>query len=109
MSCCNSKGLRFKRGDTLALECVRLDANGAPVAVGSVASWMRRGDSANHVAWTVDVQGGVGRYFLRMTAAQSADLLVGDYLMDIEYTDAGIVSSTETIAVFVDKDITNAN
>lgn len=102
--------LYIKRGDDLALDCA---------VAGDLTGWTARSQiratSGGLLAECVvsplvyDPVDEVTRYSLSVAAADTATWKPGSAEMDIEYTDlAGLVQSTETVPMTIQRDITRA-
>lgn len=102
--------LKFKRGDTLALDGVRTDIVGDPFPLAGVliACEMVRGDVVVPITATV-VDPALGTFTLGLTATETAALDAGMWQADLEFTDGATVSSTKTFMVMAVGDITNAS
>lgn len=98
---------KFKRGDTFSLVAVITDDTGSPV--GGVAAELRaeirnRQDELQG-ACVIAETGTTGTYSL--TFADTSSWVPDTVLyLDIQRTTGGVVSSTETIAIPVEKDVT---
>lgn len=103
--------LRHKRGDTLALDCsVDVDLDG-----WTVRAQIRRGPSQHLLAdcdvaiLEYDAESAITHFAITVSAEETAKWPLGSAEMDIEYTDPdGLVQSTETIMLDVQRDITRA-
>lgn len=102
--------LKFKRGDTLALDGVRTDINGDPFPLAgvSIACEMVRGDLVVPIASTV-VDPALGAFTLDLTAIETSGLDAGIWQCDIEFTEGATVSSTQTFLMMAVGDVTNAS
>ena len=101
--------LRVKRGDTLALDCqVDVDLNG-----WAVRAQIRRGPDQRLLAdcdvaiLGHDAEAAITHFAVTVPAGETAQWPLGSAEMDIEYTDpAGVVQTTETVALDIQRDIT---
>ena len=102
--------LKFKRGDTLALDGVRTDINGDPFPLTgvSIACEMVRGDLVVPITSAVS-DPALGTFTLGLTASETASLDAGVWQCDIEFTDGTSVSSTQTFLMMAIGDVTNAS
>lgn len=105
------KTLDFKRGDTLAIDCTRTNAAGAPVDLTSctITSQVRSGGFADDLVVTVtDATGGLFT-LTRNPAATALWPVSGEeslLLCDVQFAIGDAVVSSETFAIRVLEDIT---
>lgn len=101
--------LTVKRGDTWRFECVRTDEDGAPAPLTGVdiASEITLGRTRK--ALSVEVtDAAAGKFSLSLSAFETAQLAARSYRADVEFTENGVVESTDTFLISVIEDITNA-
>lgn len=101
--------LRVSRGDTLTLTGTRTDAAGNAVSlVGTtVACEMVRGGTRLTLDCTV-TDAAAGQWQATRTAAEMADVALGLWRSDVQFTSDAGVTSTETFSIEVAEDITGA-
>jgi len=101
--------LTCKRGDTFKVDGQHTDIAGNPLSLtgSTVASAMQLG-AVRVVLLVTVIDAAQGTFTLGRTAAQTADLSVGLWLSDVEFTNgSGEVVSTDTFIVSIVEDITN--
>ena len=103
--------LEIKRGDSLALDCQALTADG--VTPLDLTGWLIRSQVRNAregllADLTVTITAAEeGRYHLAAAASVTATWTPGQAEMDIEYEDPqGLVQSTETLPLQIQRDVT---
>ena len=98
---------RIKRGDTLNIAGVWLDAHGIPIPTAGVAisSALLGPDRATR-ALTVTKLAGAGEFELSMAAVATALLPLGTHQIDIKFSTGARVVRTLTGRVIVDQEIT---
>lgn len=104
--------INHKRGDTFEAQCTYTDANGAPVSldtVGLIAKSQIRtssGDLVEELVFTkFDQSARPGEFSLR--SMDTNDWPIAILQWDIQYTGIdGTVSSTETLSIAVEIDVT---
>lgn len=96
----------FKRGDTFALYVDMSDVDGQPLVydISKIKSQVRTRNNQLITELAVSTTETPGTYLIQ--AASTDDWAIGDLYMDIEINDDGIVTSTETIAIPVVRDVT---
>lgn len=101
--------LKPKRGDTWRFPCIRTDENGDPVNLSdtTIAAELVYGTSRK--SFDVEVTNATaGEFDLTLSAFDTAQLKTKPYKSDIEFTEFGVVESSETFLVDVIEDYTNA-
>lgn len=101
--------LSIKKNDTFLVACTYSDSQDVPQNLTSVdiKSQIRTISDTlvcELVVVKADQTTNVGQYMLRQPVGFSFE--VGSYLWDIQYTTSGVVTSTETIELQVENDIT---
>jgi len=101
-----------KRGDSLLLNCTRTDAGTAVDLTGYTVSSQLRHPTTDELAATLTVtlsnQGtNPGEFVLSALPATTADLALGVYQCDVQFTSpGGVVVSSPTFEVELRKDVT---
>lgn len=96
----------FKRGDTFSLVAKMTDKDGLPLS--GIAAKLKaevrlaKGDLLSACVVTETVTAGSYQF----TVADTTKWEIGIAEMDIQYTDNGVISSSDTIQITVAKDIT---
>jgi hypothetical protein len=102
---------RFKRGDTLFIQCTRVDpTSGSALSLSgvTVSSEMVRDGVRMELVVTV-IDAAAGRFDLSLPATQTANLSTGVWLTDVEFRDlVGNVVSSDTYNLLVLEDVTGA-
>lgn len=102
--------ISVKRGDTLRIDGTRTDSTGTAVSLSgtTVEAEMVRG-SLRETLTTAVISAAAGTFRLTLDAADTADLQIGMWDCDVQFTGGGIVSSTETFQITIVADITGAD
>ena len=99
--------IRFKRGDTFSLSCT-YKVDGVPTSVSSIDidSQIRdnRGSLVQNLTVTKLVN--TGEFTLIATATETAEWPVSVLRCDVQFSQGGLVRSTQTIDISVLEDIT---
>ena len=106
--------INHKRGDTLVFAAQLLGEDGAPAAnFDAYSIRMQFRDAHKNVVASLEIGNGItienvgeARYSGIVGADVTADWAIGPVRADIEYNVAGIVSSSETILIVVEEDVT---
>jgi hypothetical protein len=103
------KTLRHKRGDTFIAACVRRHpVTGAVLDITSttIQAQVRRGSFVATLSVAV-TSAAAGEYTLSATAAQTASWPAGGLAVcDVQYSDAGVVASSDTFMIEIVEDVT---
>ena len=99
--------INFKRGDTFTLTCT-YKVNGVATSVADIDidSQIRNQRDALIADLTVTKLSGTGQFTLVATATQTAMWPVNVLRCDIQFSQGGMVRSTQTIDISVLEDIT---
>ncbi|EDM71039.1 hypothetical protein RAZWK3B_16620 [Roseobacter sp. AzwK-3b] len=98
------------RGDTFIANGTYTDDQGVPVNLtGYSIACQAKGNGATLTLTSQITDAANGQYTLTADPATTRDWEPGDYLADIEYTLAGVVSSTDRFVFRVLEDVTNAD
>ena len=99
--------IKFKRGDTFTLNCT-YKVNGVPSSIATIDidSQVRdfRGSLIEEL--TVTKTGSTGVFTLLSSATQTSEWPISVLRCDIQFSQGGIVRSTQTIDISVLEDIT---
>lgn len=100
---------RLKRGDTWTLECVRTDADGAAVDLTgmTIASEIVANGVRKTLVPTV-TDAAAGEFTLSLAPGETETLQPVLFRGDVEFIASGAVTSSETFAIEVEEDFTNA-
>jgi hypothetical protein len=101
---------RFKRGDTLFIQCTRVDASGSALSLSGVTVTSEMVQCAVRVDLTATiVDASTGRFNLALSSTETETLATGVWLTDVQFRDlAGNVVSSDTYAILVVEDVTGA-
>lgn len=103
------KVLLAKRGDTISFGCTRTNGSGEAVDLTDVeiaATLLLGGETADFGVAKTSPE--TGEFTLTIAAGVSETLVPGVGRCDVEFTDGGVVTSTETFSLHVVEDVTNA-
>lgn len=100
--------INIKRGDTLYLVCTYTDSNDVPVDLTNVTIESKVMNSVkihylDLVVTKLNQTTDVGKFTITKNPAHTLD--VGKYFWDIQYTENGLVQSTETMVLNVLQDV----
>ena len=97
---------KFKRGDTFSLVAKITDADGKPVTgiAADLRAEIRNGQDVLRAECVIAETTVAGSYSL--TVADTTGWLIETLYLDIQRTTGGVVASSETIVIPVEKDIT---
>lgn len=102
--------LRFKRGDSVSWPATYKE-NGVPQDLGliDIECEIRTKEGGLVAAFTIaklNQMSYAGQYLLNLTSEVTSLLRPGIFDLDVQYTKAGVVSSTTTVPVAIDADQT---
>lgn len=100
--------INIKRGDTLYLVCTYTDNNDVPIDITNVAIESKVMNSVkvhylDLVVTKLDQITNPGKFTITKNPAHNLD--VGKYFWDIQYTENGLVQSTDTMILNVIQDV----
>ncbi|WP_116082140.1 hypothetical protein [Tropicimonas sp. IMCC34011] len=104
--------IKHRRGDTFTLACTAYlddaEETPRPLADVTIRSQVRHASDGTRYDLTVQVvDAAAGTYLITAPAVDTEEWRVGPWNCDIEYEEGGVVNSTETFVVQVEKDVTH--
>lgn len=98
--------LTIKLGDTFSYEVDLTNDLGSPLITAVINLKSQIKDLYNRLisTLTISTTSTSGRYLLQ---GDTTSWVVGTMLIDIQYTDGTIISSTDTVLIKVEKDVTS--
>ena len=103
----SNKIIKFKRGDTFSLTCT-YKVDGVPTSVSAITIKSQIRNQRDQLIQELDVEKLVstGKFTLIASAEDTAEWPITVLRCDIQFSDGGIVRSTQTFDISVLEDIT---
>ena len=98
--------MKIKRGDTLTFLVNRVDELGQPITGGTIRSHIRNHMEKKLASFTVAPTDELGQYEFTLSSTITSGFPIGILFFDIEFNDDGVISSSETTELVVEKDYT---
>lgn len=99
--------IQFKRGDTFTLTCTyKVDGVATSVSALTIESQIRNQRNALIQELTVTKLAGTGQFTLVASAIDTTDWPVSVLRCDIQFSEGGVVRSTQTFDIYVAEEIT---
>ncbi|PKM75909.1 MAG: hypothetical protein CVU90_15115 [Firmicutes bacterium HGW-Firmicutes-15] len=101
--------MKLKRGDTLTFLVNRVDELGQPITGGTIKSHIRNHMEKKLASFTITPTNELGQYEFTLSPSITSAFPIGILFFDIEFNDNGVISSSETTELIIEKDYTYGN